>query len=218
MTRLRFVLCCFSFSFSLVFQFVHSTQFAGHSFFGSRKQARIHHNIFRGSGAWCNLPWAQGDEVVILQGKIKDKDANRGRDLFIVKKGFGSLPLFDGRVDKYDDRRFKVITFLEMEDNFRELSERIEKLTKMLEQEDLDAWEFEPKNWNASLMNDQNKFLCLNLFEALAMVKNMQMKTGVNGVACWWKLSHDCQALTGQRIQALPNAIYKLRRVKKYGR
>ena len=36
------------------------------------------------------------NEVVILQGK-------RGRDLFIVKKGFGSIPLFDGRVDKYDD-------------------------------------------------------------------------------------------------------------------
>ena len=62
-------------------------------------------------------------EVVILQGKIKDKDANGGHDLFIVKKGFGSLPLFDGRVDKYDHWRFKVITFLEMEDNFRELFE-----------------------------------------------------------------------------------------------
>ena len=42
------------------------------------------------------------NEVVILQGKIKDKDTNGGRDLFIVKKGFGSLPLFDGRVDKYE--------------------------------------------------------------------------------------------------------------------
>ena len=39
------------------------------------------------------------NEVVILQGKIKDKDTNGGRDLFIVKRGFGSLPLFDGRVD-----------------------------------------------------------------------------------------------------------------------
>ena len=37
--------------------------------------------------------------MVILQGKLKDKDTNGGRDLFIVKKGFGSLPLFDGRVD-----------------------------------------------------------------------------------------------------------------------
>ena len=71
------------------------------------------------------------NEVVILQGKIKDKDMNGGRDLFIVKKGFGSLPLFDGRVDKYDDWRFKVITFFEMEDNFRELLEWTEKLTTM---------------------------------------------------------------------------------------
>ena len=59
--------------------------------------------------------------MVILQGKIKDKDANGGRDLSIVKKGFGSLPLFDGRVDKYDDWRFNVLKILEMEDNIREL-------------------------------------------------------------------------------------------------
>ena len=51
------------------------------------------------------------NEVDILKGKIKDKDTDGGRDLFIVKKGFGSLQLFDGRVDKYDDWRFKVITF-----------------------------------------------------------------------------------------------------------
>ena len=98
------------------------------------------------------------NEVVILQGKIQDKDANGGRDLFIVKKGFGSLPLFDGRVDNGDDWRFKVITFLEMPENFRELLEWTEKL------EDLDVCEFAQKNRNASLMNDQlYNFLCLNL-------------------------------------------------------
>ena len=36
----------------------------------------------------------------------------------------------------------KFITFLEMEDNFRELLEWTEKLTTMPEQKDLDAWEF----------------------------------------------------------------------------
>ena len=34
------------------------------------------------------------NEVVIFQGKIKDKDANGGRDLFIVKTGFGSFTAF----------------------------------------------------------------------------------------------------------------------------
>ena len=113
------------------------------------------------------------NEVVILQGKIKYKDTNGGRDLFIVKKGFGSLRLVDGRVDKYDDWVFKVITFLEMEDNFRQLLEWTEKLTTMPEQKDLDAWEFEQKNRNASLINDQlYNFLCLNLKdEALTMVQ-----------------------------------------------
>ena len=33
-------------------------------------------------------------EVVIFQSKIKVKDANGGRDLFIVKKGFDSLTAF----------------------------------------------------------------------------------------------------------------------------
>jgi len=44
----------------------------------------------------------------------------------------------------------------------------------------------------------------------------MKLKPRVNGVASWWKFQHDCQALTGQRIQALANAIYKPSRVKKY--
>ena len=92
------------------------------------------------------------------------------------------LPLFDGRVDKNDDRRFKVVTFLEMKDNFRELLEWTEKLTKMLEQEDFDACVFDQKkNRNASLMNDQlYNFLYLNLKnEALTMVEKMKMKIGV---------------------------------------
>ena len=44
----------------------------------------------------------------------------------------------------------------------------------------------------------------------------MKLKPRVNGVASWWKFQHDCQALTGQRIQALANAVYKPSRVKKY--
>ena len=48
-------------------------------------------------------------------------------------------------MDKNDDRRFKVVTFFEMKDNFRELLEWTEKLTKMLEQEDVDAWELNQK-------------------------------------------------------------------------
>ena len=121
------------------------------------------------------------NEVVIFQGKIKDKGTNGGRDLFIVKKGFGSLPFLDGRVDKNDDWRFGVVTFLEMKDNFCELLEWTEKLTEMLEQEDFDACEFDQKNRNASLMNDQfYNFLYLNLKdEALTMVKKMKMKTGI---------------------------------------
>ena len=34
------------------------------------------------------------NEVVVFQGKSKDKDANGGRDLFIVKKGFVSFTAF----------------------------------------------------------------------------------------------------------------------------
>ena len=135
--------------------------------------------------------------VVMLQGNTKDTDANGGRDRFTVR-------FFDGRVDKCDDWRFKVITFLEMEDNFHDMLLWTEKLTKMPRLEDLDAWEFEQKNPNASLMNDQlNDFLCLNLKdEALTMGEEHEGETGVNGVACWWKFNHDFQALTGQRMQA----------------
>ena len=77
-----------------------------------------------------------------------------------VKKAFGSLPLFDGRVDKYDDWRFKVITVFEMEDNFRELLEWTEKLTKMPEQEDLDEWEFEQKKKRERFLDARPTLSC----------------------------------------------------------
>ena len=53
--RLCFVMvaiCCF-FLFSLVFQFVHSIRFVRHSFFGSRKEPRIHITILQFHIAPC---------------------------------------------------------------------------------------------------------------------------------------------------------------------
>ena len=158
-------------------------------------------------------------EVLRLQAKLREKEAHgKGRDLFIAKKGFSALLQFDGKAEKYDDWRFKVVTFLEMEDHFRELLTFVEKLPKMPTEEDCDEWEDENEDRNFKLMNEQlYNFLCLNLKdEALTMVKNMKLKPLVSGVASWWKFQHDCQALTGQRIQALANAIYKPSRAKKY--
>ena len=34
-------------------------------------------------------------------------------------------------------------------------------------------------------------------------------------MACWWKFNYDCQVLTGERIQAVANAIHKPHNVKK---
>ena len=63
------------------------------------------------------------EQVVLrLQAKLEEKrEHGKGRDLFISKKGFSDLPQFDGKAEKYDDWRFKVVTFLEMEDEFSEL-------------------------------------------------------------------------------------------------
>ena len=159
-------------------------------------------------------------EVLKLQAKLEEKKKEHGkeRDLFISKKGFSVLPQFDGKAEKYDDWRFKVVTFLEMEDHFSELISFLEKLPKMPTQEELEQWEFEDEERDIKRMNEQlYNFLCLNLKdEALNMVKNMKLKPRINGVASWWKFQHDCQALTGQRIQALANAVYKPSRVKKY--
>ena len=165
-------------------------------------------------------------ELLRLQAKLRDQEAmprereayGKGRDLFIAKKGFPDLPKFDGKAEKYDDWRFKVVTFLEMEDHFSELLTFVEKLPKMPTEEDCDEWEDENEDRNSKLMNAQlYNFLCLNLKdEALTMVKNMKLKPLVSGVASWWKFQHDCQALTGQRIQALASAIYKPSRAKKY--
>ena len=70
-------------------------------------------------------------EVFRLQAKLCEKEAHgKGRDLFISKKGFSALPQFDDKAEKYDDWRFKVVTFLEMEDHFSELLTFVEKLPK----------------------------------------------------------------------------------------
>ena len=94
------------------------------------------------------------------------RDFKKNRDIFTSKKGFSDVPHFDGKVEKYDDWRFKATTFLEIEDHFKELIECIEKLPKMPTEEDA-------KTMNEQLFN----FLCLNLKdEALTMVKNMKLK------------------------------------------
>ena len=154
-----------------------------------------------------------------LQAKLDEKkDHGKGRDVFISKKGFSDLPQCDGKAEKYDDWRFKVVTFLEMEDQFSELLTFVESLPKMPTEEECIEWEMKEADRNFKRMNEQlYNFLCLNLKdEALTMVKNMKSKPLVSGVASWWKFQHDCQALTGQRIQALANTIYKPSRAKKY--
>ena len=112
--------------------------------------------------------------VTRLQAKLDEKkEHGKGRDLFISKKGFSDLPPFDGKAEKYDDWRFKVVTFLEMEDHFSELISFLEKLPKMPTQEELEQWEFEDEERDIKRMNEQlYNFLCLNLKdEALNMVK-----------------------------------------------
>ena len=113
-------------------------------------------------------------EVLKFDAKLeeKKKEHGKGRDLFISKKGFSDLPQFDGKAEKYDDWRFKVVTFLEMEDHFSELISFLEKLPKMPTQEELEQWEFEDEERDIKRMNEQlYNFLCLKLKdEALNMV------------------------------------------------
>jgi hypothetical protein len=172
---------------------------------------------------------AQQAEVLYLKNKFTEKEEKEKkeekphnekthRDLFTNKKGFSNLPSYNGKAETYDDWHFKVTTYLEVEDEFKNLLEYIEKLTKEPTEESLGEWEFEGENRNAKTMNDQlYYFLCLNLKEeALTMVKNMKLKSLTCGVASWWKFHNECKALNGQRIQALANAVLTPSRVKKY--
>ena len=81
--------------------------------------------------------------------------------MFEKKRGFSSLPSVDGRVDKHDSRRFRVVTFLETEDNPKELLESVQNKGRMREKEDIVDWNCEQDDRNSSLMNDQvHNFLC----------------------------------------------------------
>ena len=168
------------------------------------------------------------ENLKLLRQEFWDREYNlrklkKYRDLFIMKKNFPSVPNFDGKPEKYDDWHFTVRTFLELEEHFASLLDWTEKQTKMPMDDDLETWETHRKassqdeDIDVEMMNMQvYNFLCLNLRgDALTIVKKMKGKEA-NGIGLWWKFNHDCQALTGQRIQALANAIYKPTRVKKY--
>jgi hypothetical protein len=167
------------------------------------------------------LPMLEAELLKLQQVKPSEssiRNSKKNRDIFTSKKGFSDVPHFDGKIERYDDWRFKATTFMEIEDHFKEFIEMIEKLPQMPSEEDLNEWEDEEEDRDAKTMNEQLfNFLCLNLKdEALNMVKNMKLKPRISGVASWWKFQHDCQALTGQRIQVLANSIYRPTRVKKY--
>ena len=139
-------------------------------------------------------------------------------DVFANKKGFINLPNYNGKAEAYDDWHFKSVTFLEVEDEFKSLLEFTENLTKEPTEEKLKEWEAEGADRDVKVMNDQlYYFLSLNLKEeALTMIKNMKVKNSTCGIASWWKFYNENKALSGQRIQALANAVLTPPRVKKY--
>jgi hypothetical protein len=122
------------------------------------------------------IPTLEAELLKLQQVKPIEKpihDIKAKRDIFTSKKGFSDVPHFDGKIEKYDDWRFKATTFLEIEDHFKELIEYIEKLPSMPTEENLNEWEDEDEDRDAKTMNEQLfNFLCLNLKdEALTMVK-----------------------------------------------
>ena len=158
-------------------------------------------------------------EVEVLRMQKKDAaPKEKYRDVFVVKKGFMAIQNYTGKQEEYDDWRFRASSFLCMEEGFKELLTWIEKCTKEPDKTDLDSWELEEEGRDAKMMNEQlYNFLTLNLKDkALALLKNLNMKSDVNGVVAWWRFNQECPALTGQRIQTLANAIFKPVRVKKY--
>ena len=65
---------------------------------------------------------------------------NKGRDMFEKKRDFSSLPSVDGRFDKYENRHFRVVTFLEKEDHPKELLESMKNKGRMREKKDTVDW------------------------------------------------------------------------------
>jgi hypothetical protein len=168
----------------------------------------------------------------VLRGHKEGADAETKKDtwsrldLLVTRKGFDALPKFSGKAEAYEDWKFQIEMFIGFEEGFTVLFEWIETMKDMptlkgLYGEDLQQSQHPTiKNaYDLKRMNEQlYNFLCLNLQgDALTTAKSMKKAVDCNGIACYWKFFNDCQAVTGQRIQNLANAIYKPGRVKKYG-
>jgi len=153
--------------------------------------------------------------------KAKGKDRTERRDLLIDKKGFGTLPFFARKIDKYEDWNFTVRTYLETEVGFDKLLKWVESLGSEPTEEDIEehesVWEDRVLGGTIEHLNNQlYTFLCLNLKdEALTMAKNMKPRK-FNAIQLWWKFYSECQSVSGQRTQQLAGLIFKPTRVKKY--
>ena len=105
------------------------------------------------------------NEVLKLQKKLTEKEEfkkEKGRDLFVTKKGFTALPQYTGKVEDSDDWRFQVSTFLGMEDHFKDLVVWTEKQMKEPEKDDLEKWELEEDGRNANLMTSSCTTSCVS--------------------------------------------------------
>ena len=139
------------------------------------------------------------------------------------KKSFKLLKTYKGKVDEYEQWRFKFANFLKEEPYWEDVLKEAESWQSAPTDNDVaqlgrdKGWEMEEWHKRVSAMSKQlYNCLCAIVEEkAFATVKNLE-HSDWSGLACWWKLAMECNANSTQRVQGLILKINAPKRVKKY--
>ena len=171
-------------------------------------------------------------EMNVIYGNVeKEKDKKGFKDKrfpLTTKRSFLKLPTYGGKLEDYDDWKFKATTFLNEEPEFQSLilkinmcltepdEKDIEEMFKDIEaefdkaNEDAEKYDEPSANIDRKWVNQQlYQVLSLNLTDtALATIKYLQAKQETNGIIGWWKLGREVNLMTSQRMQNLASKVF----------
>ena len=163
-------------------------------------------------------------EILIAQQKGGEKEKSKSKRVMTSRRDFAFLPKYNGKHEDFDEWKFKIVTFLSEEVEFKELLLKLDDLKEIPDPEaakgilkqiqDCHGQDDDPHWINHQLY----QVLSLNLEgKALNMIKNVKTFKESNGVLGWCKLMQDCSSMTAQRLQGLAQKVYSPKRAKNYG-
>lgn len=137
-----------------------------------------------------------------------------------ARRAFNNLPKYSGKIAEVDAWRFQMEAFLSEEEKYVSLLEHVDLMVEQLKSDDIDGLAYklgidvDEVKW---LNHQLYQVLSLNLTgEALTQLKNMSDCKATRGINSYFKIIHEYQGYSHQRLLGLNARIFNPPKVKKY--